>query len=104
MMRWMLGAVISLSVISPALAGNLDAAAVNDAARPAKQPASDKLNAAIVKLQILLDRARFSPGEIDGKLGENAQKAFAEQSGVASDKTIAPELWDKLNAASEGAS
>jgi lipoprotein-anchoring transpeptidase ErfK/SrfK len=105
MMRWMLGAVISLSVISPALAGNLDAAAVNDAARPAKQPASDKLNAAIVKLQILLDRARFSPGEIDGKLGENAQKAlkaFAEQNGVASDKTIAPELWDKLNAASEG--
>ncbi|MGY4593746.1 lipoprotein-anchoring transpeptidase ErfK/SrfK [Bradyrhizobium sp. GM22.5] len=106
MMRWMLGAVISLAAISSALAGNLDAAAVNDAARPAKQPASDKLNAAIVKLQILLDRARFSPGEIDGKLGENAQKAlkaFAEQNGVASDKTIAPELWDKLNAASEGA-
>nr|WP_249805143.1 L,D-transpeptidase family protein [Bradyrhizobium sp. CW4] len=105
-MRWMLGAVISLAAISSALAGNLDAAAVNDAARPAKQPASDKLNAAIVKLQILLDRARFSPGEIDGKLGENAQKAlkaFAEQNGVASDKTIAPELWDKLNAASEGA-
>ena len=105
MMRWMLGAVISLSVISPALGGNLDAAAVNDASRPTKQIASDKLNAAIVKIQILLDRARFSPGEIDGKLGENAQKAlkaFAEQNGVASDKTIAPELWDKLNAASEG--
>ncbi|EIG57771.1 L,D-transpeptidase [Bradyrhizobium sp. WSM1253] len=105
MMRWMLGAVISLSVISAALAGNLDPAAVNDAARPAKQIAADKLNASIVKLEILLDRARFSPGEIDGKLGENAQKAlkaFAEQNGVASDKTIAPELWDKLNAASEG--
>ena len=63
MMRWMLGAVISLSVISPALAGNLDAAAVNDAARPARPLASDKLNAAIVKLQILLDRARFSLGD-----------------------------------------
>ncbi|MCP3391373.1 L,D-transpeptidase [Bradyrhizobium sp. CCGB12] len=105
MMRWMLGAVMSLWFICPALAGNLDASAVNDAARPAKSPPSDKLNASVVKLQVLLDRAQFSPGEIDGKLGENAQKAvkaFAEQNGIVSDKTITPELWDKLNAASEG--
>lgn len=105
MMRWMLGAVMSLWFICPALAANLDAAAVNDAARPARQLSSDKLNASVVKLQILLDRARFSPGEIDGKLGENAQKAlkaFAQQHGISSDKTIAPEFWDKLTAASEG--
>src|SRR4051794_14683089 len=105
MMRWIVGAVISLWLICPALAGNLDAAAVNDAAHPAKQPATDKVNASIVKLQILLDRAQFSPGEIDGKLGENAQKAlkaFAEQNGIASDKVIAPELWDRLSAANEG--
>lgn len=105
MMRWMLGAVMSLWFICPALAANLDAAAVNDAARPAKQPSSDKFSASVVKLQILLDRAQFSPGEIDGKLGENAQKAlkaFAEQNGISSDKAIAPELWDKLTAASEG--
>jgi lipoprotein-anchoring transpeptidase ErfK/SrfK len=105
MMRWIIGAAISLSVICPALAGHLDAAAVNDAVRPAKQPATDKINASVVKLQIMLDRAQFSPGEIDGKFGENAQKAlkaFSEQSGIASDKTIAPELWDRLSAASEG--
>ncbi|WP_448033630.1 L,D-transpeptidase family protein [Bradyrhizobium liaoningense] len=104
-MRLMLGAMISLWLIGPALAGNLDPAAVNDAARPAKQPATDKLNPAVVKLQVLLDRAQFSPGEIDGKLGENAQKAlkaFAVQNGIASGKAIAPELWDKLTAASEG--
>ncbi|MDX3968988.1 MAG: L,D-transpeptidase family protein [Bradyrhizobium sp.] len=86
-MRSMLGAVISLWLIGPALAGHLDPAAVNDAARPAKQPATDKLNPAVVKLQVLLDRAQFSPGEIDGKLGENAQKAlraFAEQNYPAS--------------------
>ncbi|WP_440642957.1 L,D-transpeptidase family protein [Bradyrhizobium sp. PUT101] len=104
-MRSMLGAVVSLWFIGPALAGNLDPGAVNDAVRPAKQPATDKLNPAVVKLQVLLDRAQFSPGEIDGKLGENAQKAlkaFAAQNGIASDRAIAPELWDKLTAASEG--
>lgn len=105
MMRWMLGAVMSLWLVCPALAGNLDAKAVNDAARPEKPPAADKISAPVTKLQILLDRAQFSPGQIDGKFGENAQKAlkaFAEQNGLAFDKTIAPELWDKLNAASDG--
>ncbi|RTE94237.1 L,D-transpeptidase family protein [Bradyrhizobium sp. LVM 105] len=105
MMRWMLGVVMSLWLVCPALAGNLDAKAVNDAARPEKQPAADKISAPVTKLQILLDRAQFSPGQIDGKLGENAQKAlkaFAEQNGLGFDKTIAAELWDKLNAASEG--
>ncbi len=105
MMRWILSALISMWLICPVLAGNLDAKAVNDAARPVKEPAADKLNPAVVKLQVLLDRAQFSPGEIDGKLGENAQKAlkaFAEQNGIGFDKTIAPELWDRLTAASEG--
>ncbi|WP_128924328.1 L,D-transpeptidase family protein [Bradyrhizobium guangxiense] len=105
MMRWMLGAVMSLWLVCPVLAGNLDARAVNDAARPEKLPPADKVSAPATKLQILLDRAQFSPGQIDGKLGENAQKAlkaFAEQNGVGIDKTIAPELWDRLNAASEG--
>jgi len=105
MMRSMFGAVMSLWLVCPAFAGNLDATAVNDAMRPAKLPGSDKINAAVVKLQIMLDRAQFSPGEIDGKLGENAQKAlkaFAEQNGLAADKAVAPELWDKLAVASDG--
>lgn len=105
MMRCLFAAAVSLWLAGPALAGNLDAAAVNDAAPPAKQPATDKVSASVVKLQILLDRAHFSPGEIDGKFGENAQKAlkaFAEQSGAASDKATVPELWDRLSAASQG--
>ncbi|PDT90476.1 hypothetical protein CO669_09855 [Bradyrhizobium sp. Y36] len=105
MTRWMLGAVMSLWLVCPALAHSLDAKAVNDAARPERLPAADKVSAPAIKLQILLDRAQFSPGQIDGKLGENAQKAlkaFAEQNGLSFDKAIAPELWDKLNAASEG--
>ncbi|WP_249163949.1 hypothetical protein [Bradyrhizobium liaoningense] len=71
MTRWMLGAVMTLWVICPALASNLDATAENDAARPARQPATDKVNASVVRLQVMLDRAQFSPGEIDGKRASN---------------------------------
>ena len=63
--------MMSLCVICPALASNLDATAVNDAARPAKQPATDNVSASVAKLQVMLDRAQFSPGEIDGKRASN---------------------------------
>jgi lipoprotein-anchoring transpeptidase ErfK/SrfK len=97
--------VLSLVIVTPAIAGGLDAAAINEAAPPTKLPSHDKANASIAKLEILLDRARFSPGEIDGKLGENAQKAlsaYAEANGLTFDKAITPELWDKLAAMANG--
>jgi peptidoglycan hydrolase-like protein with peptidoglycan-binding domain len=83
----------------PAVGANLDAAAVNNAEFRSKPAAEDRINAVVVKAQVLLDRARFSPGEIDGKLGENAQKAlraFAEAKGLASDKALTPEIWAAL--------
>jgi lipoprotein-anchoring transpeptidase ErfK/SrfK len=86
---------------APAMAAGMDAATINNADFHPKPPAEDKIDAAVVKAQILLDRVRFSPGEIDGKLGENAQKAlraFAEANGVAFDKALTPKIWTTLSA------
>ncbi|MCP3471545.1 L,D-transpeptidase [Bradyrhizobium sp. CCGUVB1N3] len=105
MLRTLPVVVLSFLAVTPVIAGALDAAAINDAAMPAKPASSDKPSSSIVKLQILLDRAHFSPGEIDGKLGENAQKAlsaFAEENELNLDKAITPDLWDKLALTSDG--
>jgi lipoprotein-anchoring transpeptidase ErfK/SrfK len=86
-------------LVFPATAAGLDAAAINNAEFRSKPAAEDKADAAVVKAQVLLDRAHFSPGEIDGKLGENAQKAlraFADAKGLPSDKALTPEIWNML--------
>ena len=101
MIRWVLATVVLGWLAAPAMAAGMDAATVNNAEYHPKPPAEDKIDAAVVKAQILLDRARFSPGEIDGKLGENAQKAlkaFAEANGVAFDKALTPKIWEALSA------
>src|SRR5713226_1078931 len=86
-------------LVFPATGASLDAAAINNAEFRSKPAAEDKIDAVVVKVQVLLDRAQFSPGEIDGKLGENAQKAlraFAEAKGLTSDKPLTPEVWTAL--------
>src|SRR5882757_4615984 len=99
MIRLLAATILSIWLVFPALGAGLDAATINGAEYRAKLPADDKVDAVVVKLQVLLDRVRFSPGEIDGKLGENAQKAlkaFAEAKGLASDKVLTTEVWTAL--------
>ena len=106
MIRLFVATILSGWLLFPAAAASLDAAAINGAEYPAKRAADDRMDAAVVKIQVLLDRVRFSPGEIDGKLGENAQKAlkaFAEAKGLASDKVPNPEIWKALAGAGEDA-
>src|SRR5829696_8707290 len=78
----------------------LDLKAVNEAQFSARR--SKGISPAILKAQILLDRARFSPGTIDGRGGENFDKAvsaFAEAQGLA-DNGLTKELFDNFAATS----
>ena len=99
MIRLLAGLILLACLAAPAFAG-LDAAAVNNAEFKGKAPADDKIEAVVVKAQVLLDRANFSPGEIDGKLGENAEKAlkaFREAKGLPAGKQpLTPEIWTAL--------
>lgn len=50
----------------------------------------------VVRAQILLDRARFSPGEIDGVYGDDfgiAVKGYRESHGLTPTGTIDAEMW-----------
>ena len=103
MIRLFAGMILLACLVAPALAGP-DAASVNNAEFKGKAPADDRIHPAVVKAQVLLDRASFSPGEIDGKLGENAEKAlkaFSESKGLTAGKQpLTSEVWDALLATS----
>jgi lipoprotein-anchoring transpeptidase ErfK/SrfK len=99
MIRLLVVTILSGCLVLPAAAAGLDAASINRAEFRSKPPAGDKIDPVVIKAQILLDRAQFSPGEIDGKLGENAQKAlraFAIAKGLSSDKALTSEVWTRL--------
>src|SRR4029079_14848425 len=71
---------------------------VNDAAWKAQGKSSTPL---LVKLQVLLDRAHASPGEIDGTLGENTRKAiaaYAEMKDLRPNEQVNEELWRAITA------
>ena len=84
----------------------LDAQAVNDAqfsAPSGKDRARGPSPATVIKEEILLDRAGFSPGEIDGQAGSNDQKAlaaFQEANGLKPTGRLDADTWSRLTATS----
>lgn len=90
-----------MSILGSALAApqGLDMEAVNGADWTAKREAGEKIDPALIKAQVLLDRARFSPGVIDGLKGENLQNAirlFEKANEFKPDGALDEETWKKL--------
>jgi lipoprotein-anchoring transpeptidase ErfK/SrfK len=81
----------------PAAGQTIDAATFN--AGSAKKAARLVYDPALLRAQVLLDRAGFSPGVIDGKDGTNLQhalEAFASAHGLASNGRLDLASWNVL--------
>jgi lipoprotein-anchoring transpeptidase ErfK/SrfK len=84
----------------PSAAATLDAAAIDGAtfgARPVKG-----VDPALVRAEVLLDRLRFSPGQIDGHGGPNvdeAIKAYQAAQGLADTGKLDRATFERLTAA-----
>jgi lipoprotein-anchoring transpeptidase ErfK/SrfK len=88
-----------LLVTADASAAQVDADAINGA----EWRGSAQDQALLVKAQVLLDRASFSPGEIDGRAGDNFRKAlraFAQERGLDASDKLSEQIWRELTATS----
>src|SRR5687768_6193983 len=103
---WLLAGVIS---IAPALAADgakrgahtpaaIEASAIDQSIAPPTISMGAR-GSAVVRAQILLDRAWFSPGEIDGTFGDTMRKAvlaFQESNGLESTGRLDASTWEAL--------
>lgn len=83
----------------PKLAAQFAPALVNDAAIAQRRGPAAK-RAALLRAQVLLDRARFSPGEIDGSSGSGMKKAvtaFQNQFQLSPSGAADKVTWAALN-------
>jgi lipoprotein-anchoring transpeptidase ErfK/SrfK len=97
--RLYIGLVVGLMTNAAAFGAEMDRAAIDTADFSSKVLQNDRPTALGVRLQVLLDRAHFSPGEIDGKFGENAKKAlraYAEAKQLPRSDTLTADIWQKL--------
>src|SRR6266536_2680601 len=89
--------LIATSLATPAYAQPfLSAVDVNAAAFETPRPGEP--SAAVLKAQVLLDRARFSPGAIDATPGRNFNRALAvfQRWNRLSEGALDNATWDRL--------
>ena len=97
--RWALLVLLVTLTAGPALSAEMNASSIDTAGSSKKALSSEKPTPAGVRLQVLLDRAHFSPGEIDGKFGENAKKAlraYAQAQQLPNSDAPTEEVWKAL--------
>jgi peptidoglycan hydrolase-like protein with peptidoglycan-binding domain len=93
--RVYIGLVFSL-LANSASGAEMKPDAINSAEPSVKALSNEKATPFGICFQVLLDRAHFSPGEIDGKFGENAKKAlraYAEFQQLPSSDTVTDGVW-----------
>src|SRR6266404_7029013 len=102
MLSWCVTPLLAFLLLPvPAVAAPRDIQVVNDAQWTQRPTVKGRIAPIMIKAQILLDRARFSPGEIDGKTGENFKKAltaFEADQGLAATGQLSEDVWQKLTA------
>lgn len=103
-MRWNFVVLLFFIILAgAAVAEPLEIETINNAQLHLPLPAKERINPTLIKAQLLLDRAHFSPGEIDGKFGDNFKKAliaFAAAQGLNSRGELTDQMWQKLTATS----
>ncbi|HYO79584.1 MAG TPA: L,D-transpeptidase [Thermoanaerobaculia bacterium] len=97
------GSALLLLLAAPVHAAtkSVSAADVNKATGHPVLTASSKSTASVTRAQILLDRAHFSPGEIDGRFGgtmRGAVSAFNRARKINGGARVTAATWKALNA------
>ncbi len=85
---------------APPLVQAIDMAAM-PGAKPPKGWTLKRVDPGLLRAEVLLDRAGFSPGVIDGRDGDNlrhAVAAYAQSKGLASDGGLNDAVWSALTA------
>ena len=98
-----------LAITAVAVALSMTAASAQELSREAVEeaafaegdalPSAGERSAIVFKLQVLLDRARISPGILDGYHGMNVEVAlrtFSEREGLEPEGDIDVEVWEAL--------